>query len=26
MCLPVDVRPSRNIPGDIHDNIQLHAP
>jgi hypothetical protein len=24
--LPVDVRPSRNIPGDIHDNIQLHAP
>jgi len=26
ICLPVDVRPSRNIPGDIHDNIQLHAP
>jgi hypothetical protein len=25
MCLPVDVRPSRNIPCDIHDYVQLHA-
>jgi hypothetical protein len=25
MCLPVDVRPRRNIPWDIHDYVQLHA-